>query len=735
MLRREDKYPEGAGGTGSPHCQCFAAVLMVVIVALATLVSSLAIQESVIRLERRSPQSELTLEGHTANRTDPHKHSETNPDPDPRALGLMSPGNRKVRVRASLPPAANEADRSQSTGPELSAGDAIAAAPLVVALNTTQQPRFRSPGARPSFLIAVASFGPGKESVRTMFLRAMGAMCPAGLGAALLVDVAGVERPGWWEQELRLGGPRGKGFPLGCAAHKGHVQTVVRYHDSSVGDHLTGMHRQAFLSNLDVFDWFAYLEDDLGWTPQGMLAYAAEIARLDRAVTGTSPHAPVDGMRALASPRLGAAALGAGVFPGFLRWEANKGHEALNDAPMRTRTSLAALNKVPLSAVSGNDLIWNAAMGYRAVVRLGGELWWEPKNPFAASYVLPTHLLSAAWSGGPPKNRKRKFMIKEYYGGCWLYAQDFVARAPLRPKGNFSKVRKLLPCNRSRLTALLAMHNSNSKYTLGDGGRYSARARERQELASMEALLDHACTRAGVLDFATQAWHKSGPKDKFLLMVERQRKKDLKRQQQLSLGAQRGRRALAADEHPLLSLPRRLRNVGTLRVRQRPRSSTSAAMQQVQAAVSRQQSQWPRESHRARRRPGKGAATGGGGGGGGGQLHSNGTADVDEGLLLANASATPDALNTSDPPSPSAFDHLEAMKQLKKAGTTKSAVTVGPRPLVPESKAGLDDFNRRSSAFALARERTVTADAQGVSTSSTSSSTMTSTTTSSNATR
>jgi hypothetical protein len=70
-------------------------------------------------------------------------------------------------------------------------------------------------------------------------------------------------------------------------------------------------------------------------------------------------------------------------------------------------------------------------------------------------------------------------LVKEYYGGYWLFKQAFFA-------GRRRRLRKLLPCDSARLAPLLVMHLSDSKYTLGNGARFSS-------VRSLEQVVQEVC--------------------------------------------------------------------------------------------------------------------------------------------------------------------------------------------------------------------------------------------------
>lgn len=368
-----------------------------------------------------------------------------------------------------------------------------------------------------SYLIAVAAFGDGREAVRRVFLRNVAGLCAGGLQGALLVDAV-AQRPSFWERALssptaqpeqggagsawargagRWPSTAGEGFELGCAGHP--FQVGLRLHAPSVGDLLTAAHHGAFWANRLRFGHFCYVEDDLGWTVASLFALQAELARLDQLAL-SSGALPLS-RAARADARFpGLAAASAGVWTGLVRWEAMAGAVHLNDPANRTG-GLAALNRVPLGSIAPNDLNWRPASGFVSAVHAGSDgegggngaraLFFEPANPFAASWLLPRPLLLRAWAGGRlPAYNGQPSMAKEYYGGCWLLAQAY-ARSSSTEARPFGPLRKLLPCDEGRLSALLAMHISDSKYTLGDGRRHSV-------VRSMAQSLRAACGRPAV---------------------------------------------------------------------------------------------------------------------------------------------------------------------------------------------------------------------------------------------
>lgn len=114
--------------------------------------------------------------------------------------------------------------------------------------------------------------------------------------------------------------------------------------------------------------------------------------------------------------------------------------------------------------------------------------YFAPVNPFAASYVLPRPLLRAAVSR-PLVERRIMDLIKEYYGGLWLFESPYFPIASLR-------IRKLIPCDPARLKPLLAMHISYSKYTLGAGAQFAV-------VRSLEQYVNEACSeRTPIARFA-----------------------------------------------------------------------------------------------------------------------------------------------------------------------------------------------------------------------------------------
>jgi hypothetical protein len=558
----------------------------------------------------------------------------------------------------------------------------------------------------PSYLVAAAAFGDGRERVRRIFLHAVAGMCVARMHAALLVDAV-ASHPSFWESMLSgadespaalaavggdgawaNGGGRwpargGSGFELGCAARPTAVQVAVRHHAPAVADLLTRQHQPTFWANALRFDWFLYVEDDLGWDARAVLAVEAELRRLDRLVGATrmpgpfSPTAelarigPMQTMGGLAGRLFGASVLplpaaqvgkaagkaeaealvqaaldeetesggaddeeagddddqaprtraqaapvasaatgapletpppllaglaarfvstprealppppdastsgagrapasdaaddddaddgstadgfdgddaarddadaaalrlrerrrrlvdsavdwtvpplaaalpdgdesampglraaAAGVWTGFVRWEALETAPHLNRPENRTG-GLATMNNVPLSQVAPNDFNWKPA-GAVAVsnmrrVLLGGEYYIQPINPFSASYALPRPLLARAWARGLPDHpRTKKRLLKEYYGGYWLFSSHFY-------RSWHASLLKLVPC--ARVEALLAMHISDSKYTNGDGAQYST-------VRSMEGFMRRACgEKAGSVTFGSAEWFK-----------------------------------------------------------------------------------------------------------------------------------------------------------------------------------------------------------------------------------
>jgi hypothetical protein len=132
----------------------------------------------------------------------------------------------------------------------------------------------------------------------------------------------------------------------------------------------------------------------------------------------------------------------------------------------------------------------------------------EPMNPFAASWLASRPLLRRAWSEGRPDFGTKRRMVKEFYGGCWLFANAYA-----RPKRGggwrdnagrvradlFPKLRKLLPCG--RVQPLLALHFSDSKYTVGSGAKYSRKRTTDQVVAA-------GCSPAP-LQFGSDAWEAS----------------------------------------------------------------------------------------------------------------------------------------------------------------------------------------------------------------------------------
>ena len=417
---------------------------------------------------------------------------------------------------------------------ELPAFDAPARAPPPAAATpggTLDQPA----RAAPSYLIAVAAYGDGREKVRRLFLRNVGGLCERGLHAALLIDAV-VTRPSFWQRALSvraghgvegdgaaaastwaLGPGRwpdapGDGLELGCSARRSSVQVALRHHERSIGDLLTRQHQPAFWANRLAFDWFAYVEDDLGWTADTFFALQHELRALDALVLAGSPTPraarAVDAAAAAGGGDFpGLAAAAAGVWTGVVRWEALGGALHLNDPANRSR-GLAGVNEVPLDAIAANDLNWRPAAGAVSTVRLGGgaggggALYFEPRNPFAASWLLPRPLLLRAWAGGAlPDFKSQPRMIKEFYGGCWLLAQRFAVDR--RRRHGFARLRKVLPCDGERLRPLLALHLSGSKYTLGPDARHS-------HVASLADFVARACATAPVA-FGSEQWRTLDP--------------------------------------------------------------------------------------------------------------------------------------------------------------------------------------------------------------------------------
>lgn len=490
----------------------------------------------------------------------------------------------------------------------------------------TQLPTMPADDGPSSYLIAVAAFGDGRETVRRIFLRNVAGLCDADLHGALLIDAV-VTRPSFWERTLSpagggggsaAGGARGgagtttasrlrqlddgthvsrsasdgddglsrrqwhakvgrrlaerpaserdttaavwatgagrwpagsgEGFELGCERRPSPFQVALRHHERAVGDLLTREHHAAFWRNRHGFDFFCYVEDDLGWNAGSLLALQAELRSLDALVlangSGRTSSGAAGGVRGMLGPGAsaqgggrypGLAAAAAGIWTGLVRWEAVAGAQHLNDPTNRTG-GLPALNRVPLASIAPNDLNWKPASGAVSVVRIGGgtrgahqRVYFEPMNPFAASWMLPRPLLLAAWEGGRlPDFKGQASMAKEYYGGCWLLSQTF-ARGRKRRLG-FQRLRKLLPCDGARLAPLLALHISDSKYTLGDGARHSVKL-------SMADHLRRACAKEAV-GFGTEEWRALSPDA--AASVRRRQKAAARRRGRLSNRTQAG---------------------------------------------------------------------------------------------------------------------------------------------------------------------------------------------------
>jgi hypothetical protein len=378
----------------------------------------------------------------------------------------------------------------------------------------------------PSYLVATAAFGGARDRVRGVFLRAVAGMCEANMLAALLIDAA-EEAPTFWERTLSSSAPAlaqahaggwesrgggkwpshaGTGFELGCAARRSPVQVALRNHARAIGDQLTRAHQLVFWANSKRFDWFLYVEDDLGWDARAVLAVETELRALDWLAAGVAASGggrldgsggrsqtsalPVPDDDDSALPGLAAAA--AGCWTGFVRWEALAESAATLNAPERRRGGLAAMNDVTFAQVAANDFNWRVTArlqnSFERRVQLGGvqqregmqkgaSTYFAPANPFSASYVLPRPVLRAAFASGLPRTVRK--LVKEYYGGYWLFEQAFF-RDPRR------RLRKLLPCDRARLAPLLVMHLSDSKYTSGAGARYSI-------VRSLEQFVQEVC--------------------------------------------------------------------------------------------------------------------------------------------------------------------------------------------------------------------------------------------------
>ena len=205
-------------------------------------------------------------------------------------------------------------------------------------LNATAGVPVLQPG---QWLVAMAAYGGGKRGVRNHLLYSIAGMCDVGLEAALVIDVAAVEK-GEWErmlgartcQQARPQCVNHRTAGTSCLPH----QTVVRYHLDSIGTWLTAEHLVLFRANADRFDWFLYTEDDLGWTPWSLVAFQREMEMLRRATYtpgGRTMHA----------------------IPGFVRWEGSAKHAELNVVPSGHHTS-ASSGHVPLEHVIGNDLFF-----------------------------------------------------------------------------------------------------------------------------------------------------------------------------------------------------------------------------------------------------------------------------------------------------------------------------------------------------------------------------------------
>jgi len=79
-------------------------------------------------------------------------------------------------------------------------------------------------------------------------------------------------------------------------------------------------------------------------------------------------------------------------------------------------------------------------------------------------------------------------MLKEYYGGLWLLENSYLTHTHTSFKLGFPRLRKVLPCNPLQLQQLLAMHISDSKYTVGSGKFHSVHRTMAEYLQSLSVL-------------------------------------------------------------------------------------------------------------------------------------------------------------------------------------------------------------------------------------------------------
>eukprot|EP00930_Biecheleria_cincta_P035296 TRINITY_DN24279_c0_g2_i1.p1 TRINITY_DN24279_c0_g2~~TRINITY_DN24279_c0_g2_i1.p1 ORF type:complete len:988 (-),score=119.08 TRINITY_DN24279_c0_g2_i1:434-3184(-) len=270
-------------------------------------------------------------------------------------------------------------------------------------------------------------------------------MCTAGLNIAVVLETAASPR-GEWPELLQAhgcgaGGCKADDLPLWCSRRSEAAQVLVREHPQQVGYALAQKHVDVFRANLDRFDWFMYSEEDIGWTPQSLLSYAAEFDKMRSATPSEFP---------------------AQMLPGFIRWEATSEYHHLNDVHARLSSGLANFNRVSEGAIISNDLFWSRLPGVMGPFEINGEVYFSPRNPCQGIWALPKSELSLRWRARIPNRQNLSNEYREFFGSGWLY------RCPSdKGCGESGGARKLIPCRRAQ--EFLVMHMSNGKYAYGDG--------------------------------------------------------------------------------------------------------------------------------------------------------------------------------------------------------------------------------------------------------------------------